>query len=198
MFSIWAYCNYGSRLNAWSLYNVLKGMGYSVLMIALPISSKIYKESPHILEDKRFYSLPYDKADLADIPFDAQDCVRFNSLCDCFMVGSDQNFTKSIYIKNNKTASLNWVKSNKGKVGYGISFGQPEFWGDENERLEMEYFFKRFDAVSVREKDAVELMHRNFEIESEFVLDPVFLCEKKSILTWLKRERQGFQEKIIF
>lgn len=186
--TVWPYCNYGSRLTSWAIYKVLNDMGYSVLMIAPPISSLLYKEGSRILEDARFQSLPYDKEDLADIPFDILDCVRFNDICECFLIPSDQNFARDCWNKNDKIASLNWVRSGKGKVGYSVSFGYSDFWGGEKERLEMKYFLKRFDAIAVREQSAIKLMRENFDINTKLVLDPVFLCDRED---WLKLAQKG-------
>lgn len=181
--TFWAYCNYGSRLVSWSIYKVLNDMGYAALMIMAPINAPLYNETSFVLNDERFKSLQYDEEDLADIPLNIQDSIRFNDVCDCFCVPSDQNFNRSFYMRKScKFSSLNWVRSNKGKIGYSISFGTSEFWGNEEERLEMKYFLKRFDAISVREKSAIDLMRKNFDIEADLVLDPLFLCDKKEYL----------------
>ncbi len=186
-----AYSNYGSRLVSWAIYKVLNDMGYAALMIMPPIDSPLYRETACVLNDERFKSLQYDKEDLADIPFNMQDSIHFNDVCDCFCVPSDQNFSRFFYKRKIcKFPSLNWVKSNKGKIGYSISFGASEFWGNEEERLEMKYFLKRFDAISVREKSTIDLMRKNFDIEANLVLDPVFLCDKEEYLKLVEKGRE--------
>ena len=48
-----------------------------------------------------------------------------------------------------------------------------------DELAEMGYFLHKYDAFSVREKDAVALCKRHFDVDAEWVLDPVFLCDKE-------------------
>ena len=37
----------------------------------------------------------------------------------------------------------------------------------------------RFDSFSVREEDAIDICKQNFGIDVAWVMDPVFLCDKK-------------------
>lgn len=41
----------------------------------------------------------------------------------------------------------------------------------------MKKFLKRFDAISVRESSGVEICKKEFELDVERMLDPVFLCD---------------------
>ena len=43
----------------------------------------------------------------------------------------------------------------------------------------MKYGISRFDSFSVREEDAIDICKQNFGIDVAWVMDPVFLCDKK-------------------
>ena len=75
--------------------------------------------------------------------------------------------------------TLDWVSDNHRKVSYAASFGHSVFWGNEELRAKMAHDMQKFDAFSVREEDAVALVNNTFGVDAEWVMDPVFLCDKK-------------------
>lgn len=61
------------------------------------------------------------------------------------------------------------------RVAYAASLGIGEWEYDEDETALISAALNRFNAVSVREKSAVEILHEATGIEAEFVLDPTML-----------------------
>jgi hypothetical protein len=66
----------------------------------------------------------------------------------------------------------------KKKIAYGASFGHENLIFTLFEKLKLQYFLSKFDAISVREQSGVKTL-KGFHIDSCSVLDPIFLCSKK-------------------
>lgn len=97
---------------------------------------------------------------------------------DVFITGSDQVWNYSWYDKN---FFLSFVPKRKKKIAYAASIGHSQLYGKQ--RKIFKRHLKTFDAVSVREKDAVQLIKDISPVGANWVLDPVFLLEKEE---WLK------------
>ena len=79
----------------------------------------------------------------------------------------------------------------KRKIAMAVSFGQSAFWNTDL-YLKMRRYIQRFHAVSVREKQGVEICKKLYQKQAEFVLDPVFLVDRKF---FLERARNGLFQK---
>ncbi|HJD47123.1 MAG TPA: Coenzyme F420 hydrogenase/dehydrogenase, beta subunit C-terminal domain [Candidatus Mediterraneibacter norfolkensis] len=169
--------NFGGSLTQYALYNVLKDLGYSVGMIERPYSAHGKADDDDL--KKVYLECPYDKEDLIPRCSNREEMRQLNSVCRQFVVGSDQLFQYALYQELDKLVSLSWVKDRKKKTAYAASFGHNRIWGNINELAELGYFLQKYDAFSVREKDAVQLCQKHFGVEAEWVLDPVFLCDKE-------------------
>lgn len=169
--------NFGGSLTQYALYHVLEDMGYNVLMIERPKSTrdKASLKSMQVI----YKEIPFPEAALAP-QYDTRDDMRvLNDRCDMFVVGSDQLFQYGLYQALDKFVSLDWVSDSKKKIAYAGSFGHDFIWGDEKELAEMAYFLRKFDAFSVREESGVDICRDSYGIDAEWVLDPVFLADRK-------------------
>ena len=168
------YCaaNFGGTLVQNCLYNVIKNMGFSVLMIERPLNAKV----PPKRLDTLWAKVPYNQYDLAPLCNNKEEMKRFNDNCRIFMVGSDQLFQYNLFEELGEFVTLDWVRDDKNKAAYAASFGFNYIWGQENILNEMAYFIRKFDNFSVREKSAVSLVKNHFGIDSTWVLDPTLLC----------------------
>lgn len=88
---------------------------------------------------------------------------------DCFVVGSDQVW-RTFY---NRAYFLGFVPENKLKISYAASISRNTL--TDNEQAILRETLPGFTGISVREKEAVELVKNATGISSEWVLDPVFL-----------------------
>ncbi len=168
--------NYGGALTYYALYNVLRDMGKSVLFIQQPEDSE-WKPSTAMTAYK---NNPYSDYDFAKT-YPNKDAMReLNQFCDMFMVGSDQFFASvGLYEFCNKFTSLDWVEDRKKKVAYAASFGRDFITCDDYNRAMMGFFLHKFDRFTVRETSGIELCKREFNLDTDVVLDPVFLCPLK-------------------
>ncbi len=171
----WSYPNYGSELTYFALYHTLKDMGYSVLMIEWAEDSywKPYGCT------QLFETEPYANDEIAQPSRTHYEMYRYNNICRMFILGSDQLLNPNLYHGLGKCASLDWVYPDKKKIGYALSIGRRDVEYSLYDKKEISYYLKKFDDISVREKTAVAQMKDIFGITTDWVLDPVFLCEKK-------------------
>jgi len=166
--------NFGATLNPYALYRALRKLGKEVLMILNPQNCG------------REWLAEYPQCFRVN-PFVEDDFARFNTLaemrsindrCEIFIMGSDQTLRLANREGSGKFTDLLWVSDNRKKSAYGASFGEEIFTETESVRAEMAFFLQRFDYLSVREKSGQPLMKNLFNIESDWVIDPVFLLER--------------------
>lgn len=167
--------NFGGALTYYALYRTLTDHGLKAALFSRPRSTG---KAP-IAPEKIYTQNPYDKGSLMLDYRDKKAMSSAGDICEAFVVGSDQLFNADLYKKFGEIVALDWISDNHRKVAYAASFGHNYFWGDEHLRAKMAHYMQKFDAFSVRETDAVPLTHNTFGVDSEWVLDPVFLCDKK-------------------
>lgn len=92
---------------------------------------------------------------------------------DIFITGSDQVWYPKIL---NDAYLLNFVKGKK-KISYAASLTAKELSDEEKERFKNS--LKDYHAISVREKHAVELLQDVVDKKIQYVIDPVFLIDRK-------------------
>ncbi len=182
--------NFGGSLTYVALYNTIKELGYSCLLIERPKNSK----HPPAPLDKIYYESPFDNDELIDYFENKDEMRRLNDTVSTFLVGSDQLFHHNLYNNFAQYITLDWVSDNKQKIAYAASFGHDEFTGDEVERAEMSYFMKKFDAFSVREISGVALAKSQFGIDAEHVLDPVFLCDRNIYVSLANKAKNKYSD----
>lgn len=182
----WMNINCGGALTYFALYSTLTDMGYSPIMISQPEG---LEWSP-ATEYCRYKELPYPDYAIAPVKKGYAEQREFNNSCDTFIVGSDQLFTGEMMRILDGYSDLEWVNENKKKIAYAASFARENFDGTYLQHEKLQFFLKRFDAFSVREKSGVELAKNEFQIQAEWVLDPVFLCAMEH---WDKLIKNGME-----
>lgn len=131
--------------------------------------------------------------------------IRVNSLdelegkyYDAVIVGSDQVWRKPFTdtLLTNKSTSDNAFlafteKWNCKRIAYAASIGVDYWEYNEDETRVLRELIKNFDAVSVREDSAIQLIHDNLnsDIVVNHVLDPTFLIPKEKYID-IVRESQ--------
>lgn len=99
-------------------------------------------------------------------------------VADIYVAGSDQIWNSTYNEGIDKGFCLDFVKSNR-KISFASSFGKTEL--DEFEEKEMKKCLCNFKAISVREKQAVDIL-KKMGFESKCVLDPTLQLNKEE---WL-------------
>lgn len=169
----WYNANYGGVATYYALHQLLRSMGYSVLMIDNPTKSG----EPYYSRDN---TMPYRFARKhynCSKRYTDYGLRALNAHCSTFIVGSDQMWNYWLRDLTGPAFYLEFATEDKKKIAIGSSFGNqytvPEAW-----RSQTAYYVQRFDYVSVREDYAVQMAKDFFDIDAVHVVDPVFLCDK--------------------
>ena len=171
---LWYGINYGSILTYYALYHVVRSLGYDAVM--LPKPNNLWDEhfnNPNTIGQKFIWKhcivfLPY--------PNQYAYCLA-NDNCKDFLVGSDVVWNYEICGRQSDMFFfLDWVEGGHKKIAYAASLGSGAKGPDAYERAASCYL-KQFDAVSIREKKAVdEVKGKTGRSDIVNVLDSVFLC----------------------
>lgn len=182
----YSFSNYGDEITYFSLYSYLKNIGYEVKMLSWPKTYKRYFRGyayPSIMWNPRkkpllFNDNPYAN-DLIDILKYRSDLIKLNDEYDVFIVGSGQYFNARVLNNTRYYTLLDWVRFDKQKIAYSAAWGNGEYpvkCVEEKEKIKE--CIKRFDYFSVREQQSVDVVKKQFGLDVNQVIDPVFLCEK--------------------
>ena len=170
----WSYPNYGTELTYYAFYKLLKELGYSVLMVEWPENSQWKPYGCTQLFEKE----PYLMQEIACPASNCYEMKDYNKQCHMFIQGSDQLLHPHLYQIFGKNINLKWVQPDKKKIGYALSFGHEEVVYELDDKRELNFYLKGYDAISVREDSGVWLMNKQFGLDVQHVLDPIFLCNK--------------------
>lgn len=205
--------NYGAILQMYSLYSLLRELGYSTTVInykneyfieyyinkysivrSVGLKEKIRKVIQFVLKPW-FYRGPnarrkkmdkFIKQNIEMTTWITRDKLRYtNKEYDTFIVGSDQvwNMGLSNY---DKTYFLDFAEEQKKIIAYAASIGKEYITGFEFDGLNEN--LGKYDAISVREKKAKEILENFLNISSDVVLDPTLLHDR---LFWDKLAEQS-------
>ena len=198
--------NYGGVLQSYALTKKLNDMGYFTEQISYPIITKKLFDGENKLKDFiknicRFLYLTflkiknYNKNQQANILDEEKDAFsiwvdkniphtqkvytsknirKIVKQYDAFITGSDQVWNYDWY---NKNYFLNFVPKQKIKISYAASMGH-NCISEYRKQVYIKHL-RSFDAISVREKEMVELLKNDYTPKIQWVLDPVFLLENK-------------------
>lgn len=97
--------------------------------------------------------------------------------CDKFVCGSDQIWNPILTFGLAKPYFLRFVKESSRKISYAPSFGSNRLLSAYTQKIKQ--YLSDFGALSVRERDGVELIKNVTGREAEQLIDPTFLLEKK-------------------
>lgn len=211
--------NYGSVLQSYALSTYLKEKGHDVILIRyvltkdkkLPFKKRIlkYLNVLNLIEyvknicvslfmnkknkKRRFQDFKSKYICYSDnIYYSYEDLERDCPNCDCYIVGSDQvwNFYGVPLVYTKKTVRaflLDFGNIKAKKIAFAASFGNSELTKDF--RTYMNPLLKKIDYISVREKNGNKIL-KEMGIDSDWVLDPVFLLDKNKYRNLFIKERE--------
>lgn len=188
--------NYGGNLQAYALCRYLQNMGYHAEQICYdavldPKKSIAERLKPEHIRKKlsleinrRFYS-QFKQQRAALLAFNQQDISHSKTvytretICNCsqydaYITGSDQvwnlDWYKPVYF-------LTFAPPGKPKISYAASIGHKSL--TERQAGLFQKLLSEFTAVSVRERDAVNLLSPLVKVPVEWCLDPVLLLPRE-------------------
>lgn len=210
--------NYGGILQAYALQKTLIDLGHKCEILHLDITNSYFS-----MDFYRFIKLKIkDPQTYKDYTFKLRqfkDCKNFiktnlittrkikdpQELKDVFIsgnysaivLGSDQVFRPSYFIKFLNDFSLGFVSGNVIKLAYAASFGGDKF---DNYDLDINIHkanLAKFKAISVREKSGVEICKKEFNLEATHVLDPTLLAKKEIFENVIDKDFDATKGKIL-
>lgn len=172
--------NPGGVIQSYVLENLIESFGYEATTISahrLDYPTHL-KFADYVMNIKM---LPFSEH-LKKVPYHLINKNEFDTI----VVGSDQIWRrteidiKEIFLDFTKGWGIN-------RFVYGASFGTSEWqYSEEDSKYVSEMLSKYFNGVSVREVGGVKNSRKYFNIKTELVLDPVFLCDEKIYLDLCK------------
>lgn len=169
--------NYGGVITYYALYKALVNMGYGVVMIRPPKKNTDEPKSHSVKFCEENIVLSDDRS--------ASEFKKFNKIANVFVLGSDQVWNYSLFKGRKLTFYLDFVDDTKKKVAYAASYGfeKPTIFPDYKELYPpITKLMRRFDAIGVREADAVDICRDYFGVGAKHVMDPVFLIKRDEYL----------------
>jgi len=185
--------NYGSILTNFALHQYLKSRNYSILMIEWPLKEK--PKGP--VQDTRARRLAQKYYNVS-IRRTFDELHDLNWFCDMFVVGSDQLWNYWSIKDTDYFYFLDFVEDSKKKIAYATSFGHPIFGSPNYYLKEASFHMSRFDKISVRENDGIDICRDTFGVEAVQAMDPVFICNKDEYNTLIKTSKINSEEPYIF
>ena len=109
--------------------------------------------------------------------------TKANEEYDAFVCGSDIIWNPNLRYANIKFDMLSFADENKTKVAYAPSFGISDF---PKEKIpECKQYLQRFNALSCREEQGVNILKNSFDLRGKAVLDPTLLLDKEEWVSGL-------------
>ena len=123
----------------------------------------------------------------------------FRNKFEAVIVGSDQVWRPmySPSILNFYLDFLNDIDSKPIRVAYAASFGVSEWEYPEDVTEKCRPLIKKFDAVSVREKSAVDLCKSKLGITSDWVVDPTLLLDPSDYEELIDQEAENPHKSLV-
>lgn len=184
--------NYGALLQAYALKKYLQISGYNCSIINYQNPKRKYSQVSglrkirSIIWNNTFAKLFNSKKranltsefrnkylSLSTVYSSPNELKSLNQDSDCFIVGSDQVWNPQNNGYDNAYL-LSFVDEFKKRISYAASLGS----ANETYLISNSELFKRFDALSVREKESAVLFKDKLGLSASTVIDPVFLLNK--------------------
>lgn len=181
--------NYGAFLQTFALSETLKRLGCDVKIIdlKLPIISQGFIKNifKFVLVNQRVFSNA--RASFltltTDHYFNSSELKAKLPAMDLFIVGSDQVWNEEITKGLRDTYFFDFLPDDKKRIAYAASFGTEEWLYNESDTEQIKILLNKFNAISVREKSAVQYCKDKFDLETLQVLDPTLLLNDYSKIT---------------
>ena len=162
--------NFGGLITYWALYEAIEKLGYRTAIVARPVNSPDALNETHATE---FFKKHCNITE----QLSHEELYKLNEKIDKFVLGSDQVWNYNLFECWWDSLYFDFVNDEKIKIAYAASFGYSEHKLPIYKIGQVSKNFKRFDYIGVREKEGVDILKNNYFVDSEHVLDPVFLVD---------------------
>lgn len=172
--NFWYVNNYGACLTAFALYKIIQKLEYEVKLIDVSNYGEqlSYKFNDFI---KKYCKVTKQIKKISDIE-------QINDENVIYITGSDQVFRPYLVRNKLKYFLFDYALFNAKKISFSASFGvdKEKFFKETDDNIikKMKISLKSFDIISCREKSGVEICKDVFNVNSEWIIDPVFILKK--------------------
>jgi hypothetical protein len=205
----WA-INYGAVIQAWALQKFLESAGHQVVIIdyehrsqpRFPLLTVLRKNKARRCREKLFKQFSRNMLRMTPRHYTPKsiDCMK-NLGFDAYITGSDQIWNLEFLNLPKEGMSysyfLDFAEENALKIAYAASLGNTG-----NKQLSSDTnimgLLEKFDAVSVREAHAVDILKQCGRNDTELVPDPTILLKKHDYLNICPQNSNRRQSPYIF
>ncbi len=193
----WWAANYGANLTAYALQQLLKEYNYKNVLV--DNSEKYYQIT--LLKYSSFDKFQKQYLSSSNKIESISNCNELNKKFNAFITGSDQVFRPAYIEKNKYQYLLDFADANSKKIAFSASFGvdKKQFLKEADDKTirQMKASLQSFDFVSVREKSGVEICKDLFNVNAEWIIDPVFILEIDKYIDLIKNSTIDYSGKIV-
>lgn len=192
-----SYYNYGALCTAFAIQNLVESFGFTskLLDVGQRTNTNWYKGS--FVENfvQRFLNITNQ--------LNYKQAQELSKKVKGVILGSDQILRLDYISYNLNKYFLNWVNTNTRKIALSASFGinKEEFLSSANYTMKIEKqmtnALQSFDYLSCREISGKQIFKDIFNLDSDQILDPVFLIDKNEYEKIIKCSQINNSNKII-
>ena len=191
----WTVCNYGAILTAYSMQQLINSYGFFTKIINAKETVRKNKSKYFSEFAEKYLDLTkkYNVVDLRDVSKNVKGII----------LGSDQVFRLEYISRYRNLYLLNFADKNCKKIALSASFGlnQKDFLKDKYATKDslnlMKHALSSFDYISTREISGKDICKNILGIESDFILDPVFLIDKQKYIDMMEDSYVNTKDKIV-
>lgn len=176
--NFWFASNYGAVMTALALCRVVEKLGYEPTLIdAAGYQNRcLYWRDRNNVFRQFIANRNLKTTEMLSCRADFE---KLNDKFGSFVVGSDQIWNYGISKFFNHFFYLDYVEQGRKKIAVSASFGKIDCAAPSGYRAIASLLMRRFDAISVREKESLYTLQKYYDGQTaDFVIDPVFLCDK--------------------
>ena len=177
-------CNYGGALQAYALQQYLQRRGYEAVIIDCHRKASVLSQLHHMVERNIFHRhfTRFATQYMCRTPRVVSDAhlQQVAADLDAVIVGSDQVWRLSMVRGVERHYFLDFAPQGARRIAYAASFGLSDLEPCEAQLYEdIKQLVSQFTAVSVREKDGVDICRKHWDIAATQVLDPTLLAGRE-------------------
>lgn len=174
----WAY-NYGAILTNYGLMNFLIKNGFNPLMVEKPrdFKNNNYTDEVYAQTFARKFNEKYFSHNLSRIYNNKNDMKALNSICNTFILGSDQTLRYDLHKSGQYYIGMDFLNDDKKRIAYSSGLGHFEYMGDEWYNVNLHYYLSKYDYIAVREPSTVNVLKEQFNVDAVNVIDPMYFID---------------------
>lgn len=175
--------NYGSVLTAFALQKLLDNLGYSSELIKIhkPLGFAYDFSKKHLRETSQCLN--------------NDDFQKLNERFDTFILGSDNQLDFMVQKQSVYRYLFNYADKSKKKIIISGSCGKPELDKSKFDFDRIKTLLETMDYISFREYAGQKMCQQFFNLDSDWILDPVFLIDKSAFFNLAKDSKYLYDNK---